>query len=171
MKKKLKIILAVFIICIIGFLGFKIGSQLKQKKEVAERIQYIPDFSFKTLKAKTFSKKDIENDKPKLFIYFNSDCDFCHSEANQIQNNLEKLKDIQLIFVSFESADSIKVFAEKYQLLNKENIILLEDEKMLFSQLFNAKSIPYMLLYSKSNQLIKKFKGATKIEHVLNALN
>lgn len=171
MKKNLKIVIAVLLISIIGFLGFKISSQLQHKKEVAERIRLIPNFSFNTLDGNTFTKKNISDKVPKLFVYFNSDCDYCHSEAQQIQENLEKLKDIQLLFVSFEPADSIKVFAEKYQLLNKENITFLEDEKMIFSNLFDAKSIPFMLLYSKENQLIKKFKGATKIENVLKALN
>lgn len=171
MKKQLKIVIAVLIISIIGFLGFKIGSQLNHKKEVAERIQSIPDFSFKTLSGDAFTHKDIDTKQPKLFVYFNSDCDFCHAEAQQIYDNLEKLKGIQVVFISFEPATSIKVFAEQYKLANEENIVFLEDVDILFSRLFDAKSIPYMLLYSKDNDLIKKFKGSTKIENILKALN
>lgn len=170
MKKKIKIIIGIVLISSIGYLGFSIGKKLNHKKEVANRIKTIPDFSFKTLNGKPFTQKNITNTQSKLFIYFNSECDFCHAEAKQIQEHLEQLKNVQLLFVSFEEPESIKTFAEKYELLNKDHIFFLEDPTLLFAELFDAKSIPFMLLYSKDNQLIKKFKGATKIENVIKLL-
>ncbi len=170
MKKKLKIIIAIILITIIGFLGYSISTKINHKNEVAERIQTIPKFLFKTLSGEQFNQNDVNAILPKLFIYFNSDCDFCHAEAKQIQEQLEKLKKVQIVFISFENVKGIKAFAEKYNFTNKENIIFLEDKKLEFSEIFDANSIPFMLLYSKDNQLIKKFKGATKIENILSRL-
>ncbi|MCF6348901.1 MAG: redoxin domain-containing protein [Flavobacteriaceae bacterium] len=167
MKKQLKIIIALVLISIIGYLGYSIGSKLNHKKEVANRIKTIPEFSFKNLDGQPFTQKEVSRTLPKLFIYFNSECDFCHTEAKQIQEHLEQLKNVQLLFVSFEEPESIKTFAEKYDLLNKDHIFFLEDSTLLFADLFDAKSIPFILLYTKDNQLIKKFKGATKIENVI----
>jgi thiol-disulfide isomerase/thioredoxin len=170
MKKKIKIIIGIVLISSIGYLGFSIGKKLNHKKEVAERIQTIPVFSFKTLNGESFTQNDINTNLPKLFVYFNSECDFCHAEAKQIQEHLEQLKKVQLLFVSFEEPESIKKFAEKYDLLNKSNVLFLEDSTLLFAELFDAKSIPFMLLYSKENELIQKFKGATKIEKIIGLL-
>lgn len=170
MKKKLKIIIGILLISIIGYLGYSIGNKLNYKKEVAERIKTIPEFSFKTLNGKLFTQNNISSTLPKLFVYFNSECDFCQGEAKQIKDNIEQLKNVQLLFVSFEDSKGIKTFAEKHHLVNYENIIFLEDEELQFSELFDAKSIPFMVLYSQNNQLIQKFKGATKIEKIIGLL-
>ncbi|MCF6347539.1 MAG: redoxin domain-containing protein [Flavobacteriaceae bacterium] len=170
MKKQLKIIIGIVLISIIGYLGFSIGNKLNHKKEVAERIKTIPEFSFKTLNGEAFTQNEVSETLPKLFIYFNSECEFCHAEAKQIQESIEQLKNVQLLLVSFEESEGIKAFAEKYHLVNYENIIFLEDSSLLFAELFDAKSIPFMVLYSKENQLIQKFKGATKIEKVISYL-
>jgi len=170
MKKKIKIIISIFLIGIIGYLGFSIGSKLNHKKEVAERIKTIPKFSFKKLNGEAFTQKELNTTLPKLFIYFNSECEFCQGEAEQIQKNITQLQPIQIVMVSHESSEGIKNFAEKYHLINQKNILFLEDSTLLFSELFNAKSIPFLVLYSKNNQLIQKFKGATKIENVIKLL-
>ena len=167
MKKYLKIIIGLTLVCVIGYLGYNISTKINHKKEVAKRIQSLPEFSFKMLNNQAFNQNNISTIQPKLFIYFNSDCDFCHEEAKQIQEHLKQLKNTQIIMISHENSEGIKAFAEKYNLINEENIIFLEDEKLEFSEIFDANSIPFMLLYSKDNQLIKKFKGATKIENII----
>lgn len=167
MKKYLKPIIGIVLISVLIFLGYNITKKIKFKKEVAERIKTIPEFSFLTLNNETFSKKELTKNIYKLFVYFNSDCDYCQSEATQISENLIQFKNTQLVFVSFEPIGGIKQFAKTYNLLDKENIIFLQDKEMQFEELFDAKSIPFMLLYSKDNQLIKKYKGATKIDNIL----
>jgi len=158
------------LVSVIGYLGYNISAKINHKKEVAKRIQVIPEFSFKTLRGEKFSQKDLNSTLPKLFIYFNSECEYCQGEAQQIHRNLEKLKNIQVVFISFESAKEIETFAEKYNLINIENIIFLEDGKLEFYEIFDANTIPFMLLYSKDNQLIQKFKGAIKIEKIIGLL-
>ena len=170
MRHTLKIIIGIFIIGIIAFLGYSIITNLNNKEKVADRIRTIPHFSFKTIEGEVFSQLEISKTKPKLFIYFNSSCDFCKAEAKQIQENSDQLDGVQLLFVSFEDKKEIKAFASEYGLLNQMNMIFLEDESMEFSEIFDVKSIPFMLLYSKENKLIKKFKGLTKIENVIMLL-
>jgi peroxiredoxin len=170
MRKYLKIIIALVLISVIGYLGYSIGNKLNHKKEVAERIKTIPEFSFKTLNGEPFTQKELNTALFKLFMYFNSECEFCQGEAKQIQKHIPQLQHVQVIMVSHEPSNGIKIFAEKYHLANHKNIIFLEDEKLQFSELFDAKSIPFMVLYSKDNQLIQKFKGATKIEKIISHL-
>lgn len=170
MKKYKKLIIIVVLLSVIGFLGISIGKKLSYKKEVAERMQQIPNFSFNTFDGALYTQNKISKNQPKLFVYFNSECDYCHAEAKQIEQNLAKLNHVQMFFVSYESVETAKTFAEKYNLLNRENITFLEDKKLDFETLFDAKSIPYMLLYSKDNQLIQKFKGATKIDKIIALL-
>lgn len=169
MKKKIKLIIKLLLIISMGFLGFKIATKLNHKKEVAQRTKTIPDFSFKTLSGATFTKQDLSQ-KPTIFIYFNSECEYCQSEATKIHERLADFKQAQLVFVSFEPREGIHKFAQEYQLDQQENILFLEDVKGEFSKIFDVNSIPYIVVYNKNQELLKKFKGATKIDTLLEVL-
>ena len=171
MKKNIKLIIAIVLISIISFLGYSISKKISYKKEVTERIKTIPKFSFLSLNNVDFTQNNLAINNNKLFVYFNSECEYCQSEATQISQNLEEFKETQLIFISFEPLEGIKEFAKTYNLLDKENVIFLHDSKLEFSEIFDAKSIPFLLLYSKDNKLIEKYKGATKIENITKFLN
>ncbi len=103
-----------------------------------------------------------------LFIYFNSECDFCNHEAEMVQQNIQQLKAIQVVFISYEPVQKIKQFAAKFKLLHHDHIYFLSDSKITFATTFDVKSMPCLVLYDKENNLIEKIKGQVKIETVLN---
>lgn len=150
-------------------MGYKITVKLKYKKEVAEKIKVLPNFSFFDLKGEKFANNNLKNNDI-VFIYFNSDCDYCHSEASKIEEKLLEFKNTQLVFISFEEKERIAKFARQYKLNNRENIVFLEDRKGEFSKLFDVHSIPYIVIYDSNGKLLKKFKGITKINDVLKVL-
>ncbi|MCH3883484.1 TlpA family protein disulfide reductase [Tenacibaculum aquimarinum] len=169
MKKKIKLFILFLLVCILGFLGYKITRKLNHKKEVVERIKTTPSFSFKTIENLVYTEKDLPN-VPVVFVYFNSECEFCKTEASKIQSRLTDFKNVQLVFVSFEKKETIESFASVYKLDNQENVLFLEDKKGLFSEIFDVNSIPYIVVYNKDKELLKKFKGATKVDDILAVL-
>ena len=168
MKKTLKIILPILVISLLAFMGYKVVSKINHKKQVAENIKKMPAFSYFTLENKIFTNENLEEGKPTLFIYFNSECDFCNHEAEMVQQNIEQLKAIQVVFISYEPIEKIKQFATKFKLLNHANISFLSDSKISFATTFDVTSMPCLVLYDKENNLIEKIKGQVKIETVLN---
>lgn len=170
-KKKTGIIVIISIVSLLYYLGYNIITKAKQQNKITKQLQTIPKFELKKLNNVSFSNSDLKQNTSTIFIYFNSDCDFCHNEAKSISQNLNKFKDVQFIFVSFEETEVIKKFAELHKLNNQENIIFLEDKKGDFSIKFNASSIPYILIYNQNNKLIKKHKGQLNTNGILRALN
>ena len=170
MKQNLKFIILVILICVVALFGYSIYKKIQYKKEVAIRIANIPAFSFVQLNGQAFSRKELQENRNTLFVYYNSECEYCQSEATQIQVNLDAFTNTQLIFVSFEPIKDIQKFALDYQLDHKPNILFLQDSKSEFSEIFDANSIPFMLLYNPQQELLQKFKGATKIANVLKHL-
>lgn len=170
MKKILKILIPIIIIALLAFMGYKVVAKISHKKQVAENIKKIPNFSYLTLENKIFSQEDLLTNQPTLFIYFNSECDFCQHEAEMVQENIEKLKDIQVIFVSYEPMDKIKQFATNFNLLNHDNIRFLFDAKSSFATTFDVNSLPCLVLYDKDKNLIEKIKGQVKVETILEKL-
>lgn len=170
MKNHLKTGFVILISSVICFLAFSIAFEIQAKKEFSEKINTIPNFTFQTVSGNIFTNKNLSKLNPKLFVYYNSECEFCQSEAKKIKDNLGQLNNVQIVFISFEKRNEIHAFAHKYDFLNKENIIFLEDEKLIFEDLFKVKGIPYMILYNKDNKLLQKFNGVVKIEKILNYL-
>ncbi|REH46350.1 hypothetical protein C7448_10820 [Tenacibaculum gallaicum] len=61
-------------------------------------------------------------------------------------------------------------FSKSYKLDNQKNVTFLEDTKAKFATIFDVNSIPYIVVYNKNQQLVQRFKGATKIEDILKVI-
>lgn len=171
MKKILKILIPILVLSLLAFIGYKVVCKINHKKQVAENIKQMPNFSYLTIENKVFTEENIAQNKPTLFIYFNSECDFCNHEAQMIKENIAKFKPFQIVFISFEKPNKISDFAEKYQLNSYDNVTFLSDSKVTFATTFDVKSLPCLVLYDKNQKLIEKIKGQTKAETLIKKLN
>ena len=167
MKKYLKILLPILFIGLLGYFGFQIASKINHKKQVAENIKTMPAFSYENVKGSFFSNENIIANKATLFVYYNSECEFCNEEAKMIQENTTKFSNIQLVFISNESPAAIMAFATKHKLNNYDNISFLSDNKMSFRTTFDVNSLPCMVLYDTANKFIAYITGLINVEALL----
>ncbi|WP_353167664.1 redoxin domain-containing protein [Flavobacterium sp.] len=170
MKHYLKIILPIVFVGLLGYFGFQIVTQINHKKQVAENIKTMPAFSYENVKGGFFSNENIIANKATLFVYYNSECEFCNEEAKMIQENRAKFSNVQLVFISNENPKEIIAFATKHKLNIDDTISFLSDRKMSFRTTFDVKSLPCMVLYNKDKQLIEKIRGQIKVETLLKKL-
>lgn len=170
MKKQFKIIIPILFICVLGYFGVQIYTKIQHKKEVAENIKTIPKFEYQNINGGVFSNVNLKKNTPTLFVYFNSECEFCNEEAQMIKSNIEPLSAFQLVFISFEKPALIKRFAAKHQLNSYDNVTFLSDSKVSFATTFDVKSLPCLVLYDKNLKLIEKIKGQTKVEMLIKKL-
>jgi peroxiredoxin len=171
MKKYLKIAIPLLLIGLIAFVGYKVVSKINHKKQIAENIKTIPNFSYKKIDGTAFTNQNLKQNKVTVFIYFNSECEFCNEEAKMIQQNIDKFNNVKLLFVSFEKPNLINAFAIKHKLSNYDNVTFIYDSKTTFSTTFDVHSMPCLVLYDKNQKLIEKLKGQTKVETLLKKLN
>ncbi|WP_340155371.1 redoxin domain-containing protein [uncultured Winogradskyella sp.] len=170
-KKKILILLIITIISVFSYLGYNIITKAKEKNKIAKQIKTIPQFELQTLDRIPFTNANLKPNTSIIFIYFNSECDFCQHEAKSISNNLNDFKNVQFIFVSTEDIAIIKQFSAEYELNNKPNITFLYDNSSHFANQFNAQSIPYILIYNQNNQLIRKQNGQLNANGILRVIN
>lgn len=169
-----KIIIFIVVIGVVGLLsyfGYNIITKTKAKNAIAQQLQTLPDFEFKTLEQQPFSKVNLNANLNTVFIYFNSECDFCQHEAQSISDNVSSFNHAQFLFVSTESIATITQFSEYYKLDNQQNITFLYDNLNTFTSRFDAGSIPYILIYDKNQKLIKRHKGQLNAKGILKILN
>jgi peroxiredoxin len=171
MKKYLKIILPITFIGILLVLGYQIVLKINHKNEIAQSIKNIPEFSYQDIKGRLFTNKNLKKETATIFIYFNTECGFCTEEAQMIKENIERLKNFQLIFVSFEKLENITAFAQKHQLTIYDNIVFLCDNKNTFASTFDVSGLPCLILYDKEQNFIEKIKGQTTVEILVRKMN
>lgn len=170
MKKYFKILLPILFLAGLTFLAYQIFAKIQYKKEVAQNIKTIPKFEYQNIKGGNFDNSNLQQNTPTVFIYFNSDCEFCNEEAEMIRENIEKFANMQLIFVSFEKTQAIISFSKIHKLNTHDNVYFLCDSKATFATTFDVKSLPSLMLYDKNQQLIEKIKGQTKVETILKKI-
>nr|WP_199001972.1 redoxin domain-containing protein [Flavobacterium sp. ASV13] len=171
MKKLLKTLLLLLFLVVLFFLGYQIIAKINHKKEVVQNIKTIPDFLYQDINGKSFTNKNLQKAIPVIFIYFNTECEYCNEEAQMIRENIENFKTVQFIFVSFEKPEKIKKFAQNHQLTPYDNVHFLYDSKVTFAATFDVNSLPCIVLYDKDQNLIEKIRGQIKPVILIKKLN
>ena len=169
-KNTLKITITIMFLGLFGYFGYQIITKINYKKTIASNIKTIPQFSYVNTKGGIFTKDSIQPNTPTIFIYYNSDCDYCNNEAQMIHENIDTFNKIQILFVSFENPDRIKKFAHQHQLNHYDNVTFLHDNKLTFAATFDVTSLPCLVMYDKNQKLIEKIKGQIKPETLIKKL-
>lgn len=169
-RRVILLLILIFVISLLAFFAISFIIKTKEKRAIADQLITIPSFNFTTLKGTAFSKTDLKGNLNTVFIFFNSECDFCQHEAQSISDNLLELKDMQILFVSFESREIINDFSKTYNLNNNPHITFLNDSTQSFSSEFGVNSFPYIFIYGKDQMLIKKHKGQLNAQVIIKTL-
>jgi thiol-disulfide isomerase/thioredoxin len=168
MKYK-SLIISLLLILVVGLFVWAIQRN-QTRKQVQTSRQSLPDFSFYNLDSIQVSRASLASGKPTLLIYFNSECEHCQYEATELVKNAPKLESANVVLVSSESIHKIKAFYQKYNLFKIKHLHILKTTTQNFYDYFGETSVPSIFIYSADNQLIKHFKGETKIEAILRSL-
>lgn len=167
---KIKISITLIILTVLSYLIYNVSKKIEFKNTVEEKLRTIPNFSFVSINNIEFTNNDLDPNKATIFIYFNSECDYCHHEAKSIHDNISDFTDINIIFISTENIEIIAKFAQKYNLINQPNVTFLFDGAETFSNQFDATAIPYLLIYNRNQELVKRHKGQLKAESIIKLL-
>jgi thiol-disulfide isomerase/thioredoxin len=105
-----------------------------------------------------------------VVILFNTTCEHCQYEATEIKKSISFFEKTSILMISSEPIKTIKAFAEEYGLNSEANITFAKINRDDVFETFGSVSIPCILIYNKSRNLVKEFKGETRIEAILQYL-
>lgn len=136
-------------------------------------VKALPAFTFYQVKSGiSLTHKDLSKDKNTVFIFFDPGCGFCQEETKALSENIDKLKNADLYFVSMNSPALIAQFLKQYgpNLDNHKNVHLLYDKNQDFIQKIHLPNhFPANYVYGKDGQLKTYWEGEKKIEDILKA--
>ena len=147
-----------------------IVKKVKHKNALTEQIQSIPEFSFiNVLNQNNFTNDSLAKAQACLIVYFNSECEHCQSEAEQISKQINRFDKFQVLMISYEPIETILAFREYYKLLSPA-ITFLQDSESQFDDIFGNSPIPTSFIYNKNRVLVKQFKGEVKTQTLIKYL-
>lgn len=170
MKKIILFLVITLFSFLMVYMVYQITTKINHKKVIENNIKTIPKFAFQNVNGGSFTQQNIKRDIATIFMYYNSDCGFCNEEAQMIHDNISQFATTQIVFVSFETPDKIKKFAQQYKLNQYDNVTFVCDSKLTFAPTFDVTSLPCIVLYDKNQKLIEKLKGQTKATTLLQKL-
>lgn len=117
------------------------------------------------------TEKDLKKEVPVFFILFSPDCEHCQKETEELIDNIEKIKEIQIVMATMLPFSKMKAFYEQYQLNRFSNIIVGWDKTYILPPFYRVKTLPFLAFYDKKGKLIDALEGALPVNKVLEKFN
>ncbi|SIO23729.1 TlpA family protein disulfide reductase [Algoriphagus halophilus] len=130
----------------------------------------LPDFTLNDIHGKANSIHQLAQNKPTLFIYFNSTCHLCQEELGKISERIDEFKDYNLIFTTVQPKEEMIGFVEELGIKDKSFVHFLLDADMNVASYYQIRSVPSIFCYNARKELIAEYVGITKIDLLLENL-
>ncbi len=134
----------------------------------------IPEFKFYKVKSGFgYEKKDIPAGKNTVFILFDPSCGHCQQETQALAKNYDKLKDVNLVYVSMNDPGLMVNFLPSFgkELDGKENVEMLYDRNQEFINKFHIPDMfPANYVYGADGKLKSYWVGEKHIEEILASI-
>lgn len=155
MKKKIITFFGFMLILVLVLIGYTSVKSLEKNQIVQDKQSNLS----KILNQLGQAESDL---KPiTILIFFNSECEHCQWEIEEISNKIGDFNQYQLLLVSFEPEQKAIAFLNRYDLTSYYVKSTPENVMASFSG-----GVPQTLIYKKG-KLIKHFKGEVKTEAIL----
>ena len=118
-----------------------------------------------------YTKAQIPNGKPVLFMIFSPDCSHCQHETEELVAHMNELKDVEIIMMTYHPLSAMKDFIKNYGLSKYPNIVVGKDIYYITTGFFDIHNIPYMAMYDKKGKLIEGFEGSLSIPKLVEMLH
>lgn len=170
MKSIKRYVLPFLFLALVGYVTSKMVRGINLKQSAAIQTINLPDFSFRSLDSSTYSAAMLPEKRPVVFLYFNTECDHCRYEAEEIVKNPACFKGSSLLMVSTERLAVLRAFNQEFGLSRFPEIRVLQDDRDIFRTLFANQVIPAVFIYNKDRRLVQQFKGEVKLEAICKYL-
>jgi len=164
--KKNFIIGIILFISVLSF-GLFVNKQLKVKR-YRHQISNISALTLQnyTLKGTTYYDKGAIN----CIIVFNSNCNLCIDEIEDIVDNIDEFKKVNFYLVSNQTTKELIEYNEDSEFLGLNNFTILQDKNQEIYKYFSNPTLPSIFFYDKNKKLIDYKKGFVLIDELENII-
>ncbi|HXA02774.1 MAG TPA: redoxin domain-containing protein [Cytophagaceae bacterium] len=135
---------------------------------IKKRAKTLPELMYYTLDAKLFTNSNLVEDSGLILLYLDPSCEACHKELKQIIDNLDYLKDVEIVIISPNPRKELEVFAKQYELAKYSQITLLHDPRDVFYRQFKLAGYPSLYIYNNKKELISEFNSFVDFSEIMD---
>ncbi len=132
-----------------------------------KKTNIIPAFKILQTDSTWFTKSELPKNRPIVIIYFSPDCGHCQLTAKELVKDMDKLKNIFFIMISYHTPDEIKKFAKDYKLNHFTNVKFGRDPAYFIPAFYRVKFTPFMAAYNKKGKLLQAWDQGTDPETLI----
>ena len=150
------------------------GATLFMLYAIAKKARSKPNPTLTSLHAFTLDSIAVEINfiraDTSLVIVFNSECDICRIELEELLVNYPELERFNIMLVSHQSICELLRIEANYNLSNYPNFKILKMDELRTDELFLGASNPSLFMFDINGKLILTKKGYTNPELLINKL-
>lgn len=105
-----------------------------------------------------------------LVIVFNSECDICRIELEEILLNYSKFERFNILLLSLQGINELLHIEANYSLSSYPNFELLKMDELTTEELFLNASNPSLFVFDHNGKLMLQNKGYSSPELLINQL-
>jgi peroxiredoxin len=133
--------------------------------------QGIPPFAIiSIIDSSSHSLTALAAGKPVLLVVFNTECELCNYEINEIRDNIRLFNKYRIILASPQDFKVLRLFYQQMGLHKFPGIFMGNDPGYQLGRHFNIRAFPSMFVYNSGGQLVRKFNGSETIQEIAGAL-
>jgi len=166
-KNSLLLLLVSALLCGTSFMIYLIIERISHKRSTRQGLQNLDNFPLFDFDS---ARLNLSSNRKTIVVYFDSGCDHCQYELDQIFINRNSFKDTDIILMSSELISTIKRFAERNYPRDLANIRFTKINQDEAYETFGSLAVPQIFIYGTDGILIREFKGETKLDLVLKYL-
>jgi len=118
----------------------------------------VPPFRMVQSDGKVFKAENLPMEKPILIIYFSPECEECHALTKELLSHIKVLQKASIAMITYLPVETVKQYVTKNKLADYKNIFVGTEGNYLFvKDYYKIDQFPFMALYSKNGDLIKKY--------------
>lgn len=133
--------------------------------------EFLPDFKFYKVKSGFgYGKADIPAGKNTIFILFDPSCSHCQHETQALANNYDKIKDVNILYVSMNDPALMVNFLPTFgkALDGKPNVEVLYDRNQEFIRNIHIPDIfPANYVFDANGKLVTYWEGEKHIDDII----
>lgn len=165
----------VVILAIVGLtLGYTVYEAMKLEKKISEPgeyyksnsiLKFLPSIQLNVFNTdKKVALNELAESGNHLVVHFWATwCAPCEKELPTLKELTEKLKDkknVKFLFIAVnDKVKDVTKFLKKYNLEDRENILILEDKSFYHQKSFGTYKLPETFVFSSQKSLLKRFVG------------
>ena len=144
--------------------------KISEKKRVIDGRNLFSSLEISLSGNQTYTVSDAGRDSPFIIMFFSADCHYCHLEIQALLENISAFADTDIYMVSTNDMETIIEFENLYSLGDYPRISAGRVSEEIFSAGYGIMTVPSLLIYDETGQLLYSNSGYTPVHKILEVL-